>query len=486
LIRANLTGAGQGVLPARARASVLPIAAVAAAFGLELASHPLEAVLALVLVPIGLAMPTATVGLLLFITVLIPFDVQNRLSLGGGAGTPGLLAVDVLLGLGLCRTAVLILRERLHLTVPTLIAWFGLLAILAALAHGVANGASLSAAGIEARCSFVGVGTFILAMPLLESSAARRRLCATLLALGLALGLWGIAQVVLHVPYTISGDVGVRPGINAIAASGGGQLQGGLYAFPIAVILAFAAIVANTSNARYARVLITVTFLLNFACVLLTYERSIWGATVAGCFLVAARTGRASWARVARWGLAGVLALLAYFVLSPSALSTSLGRIDATVHFQSDNSTQSRQVESAAVIHAIARHPVIGAGFGTTVTWGQRDQFATVTTSFTHEGYLWLSWKLGLPVAIALIACMLLAATRRVPAREPPRERTLRVGCGCALIASLLVCIVFPEFNALGVTALLGFAAACCCSGPSSRSSTHAARARWYAPEPAR
>jgi len=449
----------------RTASAFLAAAAIAAVmFGSIVAGHPLEGMLLIALVPLALAAPLASFAVMLAATVLMPFDALNALSIGGGAGVPGLLPVDVLLGLGLGRVAFGVIRGRIQATTPMLVAGVSLVALLAVLVHGVAAGASVSDAGTEARCLAFGVGSFIMAVPLLEDSRSRARLYRVLLLLGIALGLWGIAQVVLNVPYSNAGDVGVRPGIGQVASVGGGQLQGGLYAFPIAVVMAFAGLVCGASRELMVRWLLAGVFGLNCLCVLLTYERSVWAASLLGCLAVAMRAGRAAWPVAARWSALGVAAVLAWAVVSPGALTTSAGRITSIFSVQSDSSAQSRAVESAAVLRAIRRSPVVGAGFGATLTWGggNHAQFGETTTNFTHEGYLWLAWKAGVPFAVALVACLWFAALRRTRRTRDRALAALRAGCHAALLASLLVCLVFPEFNALGVTALLGLLLAVC------------------------
>lgn len=451
--------------PPMARGAIALIAATTAAlvFGATVAGHPLEATLVIALVPIGVAAPLAGFVLIVAMTVLLPFGALNALSLGGGANSPGLLPVDVLLGLGLARVAFLSLRGRLPIASSTVVATAFLALVVIQAVHGVAAGAPASDAGTEARCVVFGLGAFILAQPLLADPRSRTQLYLALTVIGLALGLWGIAQEVLSVPYTIQGDVGVRPGINEIASLGGGQLQGGLYAFPIAVVMAFAGLVSRPRRPAVAW-LLAVVLILNSVCVLLTFERSIWGASLVGCAAVAIRAGPGAWRPAMRWLALGAAAVLALAVLSPGAFAVSVGRVTSIFSVQNDSSAQARAVESAAVLRAIERSPAIGAGFGATVTWGggANAQFGERSTNFTHEGYLWLAWKLGAPVALLLFACLWQAALRRRRREANPDLDAFRVACRAALLASLLVCVVFPEFNALGVTSLLGLLTAGC------------------------
>jgi O-Antigen ligase len=427
-----------------------------------LPSHPVEVSLVLVLVPLALCAPTASLGVILLVTAIVPFDTQNQFSIGGGVGSPGLLPVDVLLLLGLSRAGVLLITRRLRPDAALVIAGAVLAGLALALGHGLAAGAAASDAGTEARCLAFGAGTFVLAWPLLQNQATRARLYGILLAIGIALGLWGLAQVVLHIGYTSGGDIGVRPGIDQIAAAGGGQLQGGIYAFPVAVSLSFAALLSPPSRSSLLRALIAAAFALNCVCVLLTYERSIWAAAAIGCLVAALRSGRRAWPAAAGWLALSVAGLLAYVAVSPAARATAVQRVESVFSLSGQSSSQARQVESDAVLRAIRSDPIAGQGFGAMITWGKRNQFATRTTNFSHNGYLWLAWKVGVPFALLLVTGLWFAALRRRRRTSDSGLRAFRAGSHAALFASLLVCVTFPEFNALGITAVLGLLTATC------------------------
>ncbi len=436
---------------------------LAAAFGATLPDHPVTAVALLAVVPLVVAAPTLALYALLFITVLVPYASQNRLSIGGGAGRPGLLVVDVLVALGVLRMAVLVATRRRRLDTPVLVAGGLLVAFAAETLHGIAAGAARSDAGFEARALILGTAAFILAWPLVHDAAKRRQLEWALLALGLALGLWGLAQWIFHVHYSsASGDVGVRPGINQIASLGGGQLQGGLFAYPVAVILAYAALLSKRVQPSWARTLVAAAFALNAICVLVTYERTVWGATVIGCLLVAATLRRGEWSRSLGWLAFAGAVVLAFLAIGAGSLTAAGGRVESLLALRSDTSVQSRAVESRAVIGEIRRHPVVGAGFGASVTWGEQGVFATTTTTYTHEGYLWLAWKIGVPLAALVVALVAIPVFRRTPRYGDPTLTVAHVACRAALVALLVECTTFPVFNTLGITAVLGMLAAVC------------------------
>jgi hypothetical protein len=83
---------------------------------------------------------------------------------------------------------------------------------------------------------------------------------------------------------------------------------------------------------------------------------------------------------------------------------------------------------------------------------------------YSHVGYLWLAWKLGIPAAVLLVLLMLAAALwRGPPPGAEPLVSSVRAGCQAALFAALVISVSFPVFNSLqascAVGLLLAFAA---------------------------
>jgi hypothetical protein len=449
--------AGRRVLPADAIGVGLGVGA-AVGFGVLLPRWPLQAVALVVLLPLAFAAPVASLGLLLSLTLIVPFDLQNEHAFIGGEGVPGLLIVDLLLLLGLIRVGALLARGKLRAETPLLVA-LALGAVLALLlAEGIARGADVSDAGHEARRLALGVGTFVLAWPILLDQGARRRLYGVLMTLGLALGLWGLAQWLLGVEFTAGADVGIRPGVEG-TVSARGSLQGGLYAFPVAVTLAFAAVVSGRIRSPDIRWLVIGVLLLNGLCLLLTYERTFWAATVVACAVVALRSGPAARRAALRWGAVGAVVLVALLTVLGET-QTAVQRLVTVVDYGTDQSLEYRKVETRNVLDAIAARPVTGSGLGATITWGKQGVFGTQTTPFSHNGYAWLAWKLGLPVAILLLVLIGWIALRRAPPLREKELLALRAGSQAALLALLLIGATFPPFNAFGITAAMGLLAA--------------------------
>lgn len=440
--------------------------AAAISFGILLPSRPGVALAIAVLPAMAFRAPLANLSVLLFVTVLVPFELQDRLAILGGRGSPSLLLIDVLLLLGLCRVAVLVLTGRVGLSAPLVIAGLIGLVLAVALIAGIAAGSGMSEAGHEARRAFMAPGAFLLSWPLLKDVVARRRLYRILLVLGLALGIWGIAQWVLSVEYSSSADVGVRPGKD-LGLAGTGQLQGGMFAYPVAIALSWAALISGRITSLGVRMLLVAILTMSAICCLLTYERSFWAASAAACAMVVMRFGAPARRTATRWALALMVAfVLLMILLSPSTLRTAVDRFLSIGQYRTDPSLIYRVVETGAVMNAISERPVTGSGFGATITWGKNTDFATITTPFVHNGYLWLAWKLGIPAALLIGLLMLRCVVKKNPADDNWRMSVLRTGSKAALFALLIVSVTFSTFDTLGITAVLGILASVCFQPP--------------------
>jgi hypothetical protein len=430
----------------------------ALAFGLALPESPRDAIAVLVLIPLGCAAPTITVLVLLAITVLVPWDVQNHLQILGGHGHRGILFIDALLLVALLRAGWQIIRRRTDF--DSAMVWGTVLtAILAsAVLWGVAQGADVSAAGNEGRRVLFGACTFLLAWPLLRDSHARSLIARWLPAIGLALGVWGLAQWLFDVPYSTAGDVGVRGGLSS------GQLQGGLYAYPVAVTLSWAALIAGGVQKTSVKLLLGSVLAVNTVCLFLTFERTLMVSTALACCFVAAIGGPEARRHAARWGAVMVLLVTFGVALGAAQARTAFERMALLGNVDSDNSYTHRMIEADVISAQIAAHPIVGSGLGAAVTWGVQDKFATNTTPFADLGYHWLAWKIGLPAAAAITLLLLRAIFRRTPGVDERDWHALRIGSRGSLLALSLISVMFGVFNALGITAVIGLLLAICYS----------------------
>ncbi|MCW2588826.1 MAG: hypothetical protein JWQ86_1253, partial [Mycobacterium sp.] len=348
----------------------------------------------------------------------------------------------------------------LEVDIPLLLGTIASAVFAAALFRGIATGADISAAGTEVRRVMLGVGTFLLAWPLIRRRSARLHLVWVLMSIGLASGLWGLAQWAFSIQFSSAADVGVRGGL------GVGQLQGGMYVYPVAVVLAWAALVVGQVRGVAVKCLLAVILLVNAVCVLLTFERTFLAATAVACLFVVVTSGVGAFRSTVKWAWIGVALLVGAAVIAPAPMRTALERWAFLGQVRSDNSFKHRLVESDVVAEAITTRPITGSGFGAAVTWGVPNTYPSRTTPFADMGYLWLAWKIGIPAAAIVVLLLVQAVLRRFPTEDTTDWHALRKGSQAALLALLLIGLTFAPFNALGITAVMGLLVAICYSGP--------------------
>jgi len=322
----------------------------------------------------------------------------------------------------------------------------------------------------------LGFGAVIIAMALTTDAEKLRRLGWALLAIGLLVGVWGLAQWLLGIQEINESGVGVRQGIS-FTSQGRGQLQGGLYAFPVIAVLAFAALVSAERRTLSARLFIIAVFGTNLLCILLTYERTFWVATVFGMVVVALRAGAIQRRRAFFLGpVAAVLVLAALAVTSPGDLAAARERLLSLGQYSNDNSVRYRVVETRNVMHAISLKPWIGSGLGAQIWWGRPWEHVPPSYNwYAHNGYLWLIWKIGIPGALLLFLLIGWAVVQRAPPDEEPSTRWVRIGAQTALLVLLVSSVTFPSFNALSITVAMGVLIAIAVTPPlTARGSTRA------------
>lgn len=443
------------VLPPRLRWAI-PVSVLVLGLGLLVSRSPLL-VLGLTgataVVVLAFAAPAVNLALIIFATTIVPYSVQNQLA---GSGSRGLVLSDLLLLAGLLRAAPEIVGglrvgRRQRLVLASLAAF--LLVVVFQFVRGVVMGSDVSVAGAEMR-TLLNFSTFVVAIPILADRQARERLLNGLLLTGLLLGLWGMAQWLFDI--TFEGEFGVREGIR-LTTSGRGQLQGGLYAFPVAAVLGFATLVSGAARDGFQRYLLVAITALNLLCLLLTYERTFWVTTVLAMGFIALKAGRGPRMRALVSGpaiLVMVLAVMATF--APGALGSARERLLSLGQYSTDGSLRYRIVESRYVVDEIRGRPALGAGLGATIVWSRPwDGVPSRTYDYSHNGYLWVAWKLGVPAALLLSGIFLAAVAWREPGGDA-MERSIRHGSQGALLLLLVATVTFPSFNSYGITATMG------------------------------
>jgi hypothetical protein len=458
-------------LPRNESRTTAALAGAAGLLGALAAVRPAMAVALAALVAVSalpFLFPVGHLVTLLVILAVVPFGVQNQLGLGGGTGAIGLVLTDLLLAAGLLRALVVLSRERLPQgqAIAVLLALLFLVAVLAQLALGIRHGARVNEAGAEAR-TLIGYGVLLVALPILRDPRQRRGLLRALAGVGLLLGVWGILQWTLSISYGGGGNFGIREGVE-LTSGGRGQLLGGLFSFPVVLIMSFAILLCGHVRERRDQVVLTAAIVLNGVCLLLTYERTFWFVTVLGCLLVALRGGaRARWRAVVVAPVVALLVLLPVAALSPDTLTTGRERLVSVGQYSNDRSVYYRLVESRHALAAVQDNPIAGSGLGAAIWWGRPlYRIPPARYTFVHNGYLYIAWKLGLVVGAALVAALLLAVLRGPPRTGPPLWSAVVTGAQAALAALLVSNLTFPSLASLSATGTIGLLLAICLVAP--------------------
>jgi hypothetical protein len=467
------------------------LAGVALLVGVLAGKHPNYAVAlgALAFVTLlAFVAPVTHLTILLVLTTIVPYSIEGLYHAGGaGAGNGGLQASDLFLLTGLLRAALVLPRLRLtrrQVTVVSLVVISCAFTIFEAY-QGFRAGQSVANVGAEFRALAGGFAFVLIALTTLEDRGAHRRMLRALVVMGLMLGLWGIAQWTLGVAFN-STDFGVRAGVS-LTSNGVGQLQGGLFAFPIAVTLSFAALASGHLRSRRERAVVATVLVLNAVSLLLTFERTFWVATGVAILLVALRSGRARRARAMLATLACVIVgVTVLAAVSPTTLQTAEQRLLSIGQYQTDLSVRSRAVESGFVIDKIRAKPLFGWGLADTIYWGQPwTQTPPSAQSYTHVGYLWLLWREGILGGGVLLLLMALSCVWPGRARGGDLVAAIKMGSQVSIIALLIINLTFPVFSqGSQATYMLGFLVAYCALPTLSRRAAGSGRGSGIAPVP--
>jgi O-antigen ligase len=434
---------------------------VALVAGAVVAAQPklaLGAAAAAVVFVLAFRAPVANLVLLIFLTAIVPFEILNRFSVGGGVDSPGLLFSDLFLLAGLTWAAFTLASEpldrRRYRSVLVMLIFLAIVVI--EVLHGLKLGYGRSIVGQEGRV-LLGLGTFLIALPLVSHAATRSRLFAALAVVAFALGAWGMLQWLGHFSFGLAGDVGVRSGVR-LTSGGSGQLQGGAFAFPVAIIVCFAALTLGEIRSWFWRGLLVAALALNIASCIVTFERSFWLDTLAGLlFVLVFAAGRRRVKLVMTLLVAGTVTIAALAVITPSTLTTAQQRLNSISSYSSDDSVRYRVVESRFVYDRIRAHPLTGSGLGASIFWGQPwAQVPPKTRHYSHDGYFWLAWKVGVPAAALLVGLLVSALFSRSSPAEPELSRAVRRGAQGAIAGLLVATITFPSFSQLSIAPVIG------------------------------
>lgn len=400
--------------------------------------------------------PAIALLALLAMNTICPQRWQTQAEIGG------LLPADVLLAAALAWAALDLpwrrLDRRTCWVAGALVAFMAV--VIAQEARALALGRSLSGSGGEARV-LLGLGTLLVALPLLADRAGRARLGRGLAALGLLLGLWGIAQPAFGLVFDPPQDLGQVT--SASHATAGRTI--GMFAFPVAALCALTALTVGAARTRAGRVVLTLTVIANLAAVVLSFERTFMIATAVGIAVLALRTPGSARLRLAGLTSAMVVAAtLSLGMLNPHLLAATGAHLTTALHPGDDPSIRYRAAESAVVRSEIAASPWTGRGMGATIRIGRPGTLRPIVDRrYAENGYLWLAWKTGIPAAV--LACALLLAALTAPHRRKLPDapgRALALGAQSSLAALAIATVAFPSFAQIGITSVIGVMAACC------------------------
>jgi len=124
----------------------------------------------------------------------------------------------------------------------------------------------------------------------------------------------------------------------------------GMFAFPVAALVALAALVSGQIRSAAIRVALLSVVVINLVALVLTFERSFFVATLVGVVVILFRARGRERMRLAVWAPMGFLAVvLVLVVLAPQVLSAYQARLSTLHHYRSDPSVTYRVVESRMV-----------------------------------------------------------------------------------------------------------------------------------------
>jgi hypothetical protein len=442
-------------LPAATLLVAAGLAALAALAGALAVVQPLAVVVplgAVLLVALAFLAPVTHLALLLCMTAVVGFELQRRY-----AGE--LLPSDALLLTGLLRSVVVMLGQRIEwrrlVVVGLMLAFMG--AVVLQFVHGVRAGNDPRYAAAEARI-LLSFGTLLVAVPIVADPLGRVRLAKGLVVVGLLLGLWGLAQWSLGIKGSNNINLGVRTSAD-FAVSGHGQLHGGLYGYPVAVVMAAAGLFSGLCRSWAARLALVAVVVTNLACLLLTYERTFWLMTILGVAFCIAKLGRGRRFRAAVSSLVAALILLgALAIAAPKDFTAIRDRGLSVRQGSTDTSYRWRAVETKHLMAMkIEPRPLFGWGLGNFLYWGKPWlQVPPSSTWFAHNGYLWVVWKMGIFFAALLFLLLAAAVLQRGPPEGGAFMSAFRTGAQAGLAVLLLSSLSFPSFSSLAITGVMG------------------------------
>ena len=457
------SAASGGLSRTVALAGLFVAAAITGAAAAQAPRMAIGVVVAGLVLLLALRAPVAHLLALVALTTIVPLAVQARFGSGGDVNAAGVLPSDVFLVTGLVSAFVSLPHQplrRLTSLAGALIAVF-LAAAALQLVHAMVLGRPLSGVGGEFR-ALLGFGAVLIALPILGRPDQRSRLLVGLGGLGLVLGLWGVAQFALHLRFS-DPNAPIDP-----SSFTTGGLVVGMFAFPLAAIVALAVLTGAPPASRAGRALLYAVLSTNAAAVVMTFERTFVVTMLAGFAVVFLRSVGRQRIRIVVLGAAVATGcVLGLAIASPAALDAYGARLASIRTAQSDPSVTYRVDESRQVAGQIRSDPLTGSALGATILIGRPGTTLPLAPRrYAENGYLWLAWKLGLPAALLLLTALGLAVFAPRTPGEDLGSLILRRGCQAGVLSILLASISFGSFTQIGMTAATGVLVALCIATP--------------------
>lgn len=140
----------------------------------------------------------------------------------------------------------------------------------------------------------------------------------------------------------------------------------------------------------------------------------------------------------------GIVVVLTAFPGLAKSFGTSVtSRLGSVANARQDLSFQSRLAETTRLVeYYVPASPVIGYGMGTGFHYRDPIIQATATPHFIHNGYLWLVFKVGIPVTILfylMLGYPILKLMIKYPARSDTQNYAIMTGCVAFYISSAVM-----------------------------------------------
>lgn len=148
--------------------------------------------------------------------------------------------------------------------------------------------------------------------------------------------------------------------------------------------------------------------------------------------------------------IGGMLTYVAFPKIASYITESVVQRLVTVRSAASDVSFNARLVESASILRFVKQSPVLGYGFGVHYTFLDPLSHATVITYYAHNGYTWMLFKFGLPLALVLLLVIYYPAFRAYtnpPSADDRLRYGVMVGCIGAMVSMAITHFTSNQFT---------------------------------------